>query len=181
MRIPIFFITALGLVVDSAPGVRADICFQYQTGGAPVVAKGAKLPAPESCEPLALFEAARPDSRFGAANALLCRDSGSILTYHYDYDACLGLGSYSESATCRLQLGNNNDLPTNGISCNGQYFALMPFQTGPAKQFTDPTLRAFYCNEPVPGYTVCNGSSKPPFTHPQTGESESPETKGRGQ
>jgi hypothetical protein len=57
MRIPIFFtILALGLVVAGAPSARADICFQYTTGGAPVVAKGAKLPAPNSCEPLALFE-----------------------------------------------------------------------------------------------------------------------------
>ncbi len=141
-------IVALGSVFVGLPAARADICFQYKTGGAPTVAKGAKLPAKNTCVPLALFEADEPGSRGGAANAMLCRDNDITLVFHYDYDACTGPGSYSESATCRLSIPNG-DLPTAASSCNGQYFVLMPNQSGPAKQFTDLTLSAWSCDGPA--------------------------------
>jgi hypothetical protein len=180
-------IATLAFVLASSPDARADICFQYKTGGAPVVAKGARLPPPNSCVPLALFEANEPGSRIGAANAMLCRDNDITLVFHYNYDACAGPGSYSESATCRLAIPNG-DLPSTASSCNGQYFVLMPNQSGPAKQFTDLTLNAWYCDgKDVPGggfSAQCLGFRLKPFSHPELGESmsnERPETPDRRQ
>ncbi|MGJ0507923.1 MAG: hypothetical protein ACR652_12545 [Methylocystis sp.] len=184
-------ILALGLVLAASLGAKADICFQYKTGGAPLVAKGAKLPAPNTCVPLAIFEAqeppGQPQGRLGAANAMLCKDKDITLLFHYDYDACIGPGSYSESATCRLstQLG---DLPSTASTCNGQYFVLMPNQSGPAKQFTDFTLNAWYCDGkdvPIDSAANCRGGlGWKPFSHPELGEGmshEGSEPRGKGQ
>jgi len=180
-------IAALGLVLAGSPGARADICFQYGSGGAPGVAKGAKLPDRNTCVPLAIFEANEPGTRIGAANAMLCRDNDITLVYHYNYDACTGPGGYSESATCRLAIPTG-DLPSTSSNCNGQYTVLMPNQTGPAKQFTDLTLKAWYCSgKDVPGggFTAqCLGFRFKPFSHPELDEStsnETPEPKARGQ
>jgi hypothetical protein len=177
-------IAGLGLVLVTSTGANADICFQYGTGGAPAVAKGAKLPAPNSCVPLALFEANEFGTRLGAANAMLCRDNDITLVYHYNYDACTGPGSYSESATCRLAIPNG-DLPSASSNCNGQYTGLLPNQTGPAKQFSDFTLKAWYCDgKDVPGGGFsAQCLSRWGFSHPEMGEDTSkgaPERQGRG-
>ena len=181
-------IVALGFA-RLPPGAQADICFQYKTGGAPLVAKGAKLPASNTCVPLALFEAQEPPGppRLGAANAMLCKDNDITLLFHYNYDAWTGPGSYSESATCRLST-KIGDLPSTASTCNGQYFVLMPNQSGPAKQFTDFTLNAWYCDGkdvPIDSAANCRaGLGWKPFSHPELGESmshEGPETRGRGQ
>jgi hypothetical protein len=120
-------IAALGLVVAGPPGARADLCFHYQkSGGGTLVAKGAKLPAPNTCETLPLFEtdggrggAAGTKGLEGAATGSICTDvAGATVIFHYTYDGCLGPASYFESATCRLQLQNGN-LPTTFGSCRG--------------------------------------------------------------
>jgi hypothetical protein len=187
MRTPIFFIiTGLGLVVASAPSAGADICFQYGSGGGPLVAKAMALPAPNSCLPLALYE---NGGREGAANAMICRDAANTLVYHYDYNSCTGPGNYSESATCRLSLTNGN-LPTSNPDghyvCNGQFAGLAPNQVAGAKQFTDNTLVASFCDDgPVPTGSACYGGDiilRRPFAHPEVSESMPPgrpETTGR--
>jgi hypothetical protein len=94
-------VAALGLVAASSPGFGADICFHYLgTGGGTLVAKGAKLPAPNTCETLALFEKLQTGHE-GAATGSICMDvNGATALFHYTYDGCTGY--YFESATCRL-------------------------------------------------------------------------------
>jgi hypothetical protein len=95
----------------------ADMCFRYQkTGGGTLVAKGAKLPAVNTCEPLPMFEFG---GLAGAATGSICRDINDFtIVFHYTYDACIGPGHYFESATCRLQI-QNGDLPTVSSTCRG--------------------------------------------------------------
>ena len=127
---PIFFITAaFGLVVASAPGARADMCFHYKnSGGGTLVAKGAKLPPVNTCEPLALYEReGQPPSPFthgleGAATGSICQDwAGATVVFHYTYDACMGPDSYFESGTCRFKLDNSGNIPTTDSTCRGTY------------------------------------------------------------
>lgn len=58
---------------------------------------------------------------------------------HYNYDSCLG-PSYTESATCRLQL-HNTGLPTTGGTCRG---------TANQGAFVDSTAVLTNCNVFVP-------------------------------
>jgi hypothetical protein len=113
---------AITLSVVTLSGAKADLCFRYGTGGGTLVAKGAKLPAQNTCDPLGLVEVGL-GGRGGAATGSICRDQtdGRTIIFHYNYDACVGPGSYFESATCRLQLNNANDLPTASGGCRGTY------------------------------------------------------------
>src|SRR5437667_11172654 len=109
-------IAAFGLVIASPPGAKADLCFHYKnSGGGTLVARGAKLPAINTCEPLALYEReGQPPSPInhgleGAATGSICQDwAGATVIFNYAYDACMGPNSYFESGTCRLQLQNGN-------------------------------------------------------------------------
>jgi|SRR6266568_1003209 hypothetical protein len=125
LRKGLLLIAALGLIIASQSGARADMCFRYQvTGGGTLVAKGAKLPAVNTCEPLAMFE---NGGLAGAATGSICRDINDFtIIFHYTYDACIGPGSYFESATCRLQIQNGN-LPTVSSSCRGTLAGGVPF------------------------------------------------------
>ena len=89
LRIAIF-----GLVVVSAPFAKADMCFRYTTtGGGTLVAKGGKLPATNTCEPLAFFE---EGGLAGAATGSICVDVNDFtVVLHYTYDGCIGPGSYT--------------------------------------------------------------------------------------
>ncbi len=114
-------VAALGLVIVSVPSARADLCFQYQkTGGGILVAQGATLPAVNTCQPLAMYEAAT-GGLAGAATGSICTDgtSDSTVVYHYTYNGCTG--DYYESGTCRLQLNGDGqhpgDLPTGSSTC----------------------------------------------------------------
>jgi len=178
-------IASLGLVLVNSPRSHADICFQYGTGGAPLVARGVSLPAKNSCVPLALFEANEFGTRLGAANGMLCRDNDITLVYHYNYNACTGPGNYAESATCRLAM-YTGDLPSTSSNCNGQYSAPLANQTGPVKQFSDFSLKAWYCNgKDVPGGGFsAQCLAQWGFSHPELGDNTSkeiPERQGRGQ
>jgi hypothetical protein len=54
---PIFFITvAFALVVASPQNARAALCFQYTKSGGGVSVAQADLPAPNTCQTLALYE-----------------------------------------------------------------------------------------------------------------------------
>jgi hypothetical protein len=128
---PIFFVTvAFGLVVSGAPGARADMCFHYRlSGGGTLVANGAKLPLPNTCASLALYEREgqplNPATHGleGSATGSICQDwAGATVVFHYTYDGCMGPDSYFESGTCRLQLKDGN-LPTTGSTCRGTYIA----------------------------------------------------------
>lgn len=206
MRIPFFIVTALGLLSASMPSARADICFHYGSGGGIAVAKGAKLPAPNTCIPATLVEVSTPTAqgRGGIATGTICTgDPGSsqpTLVYQYTYDACSGPGGYFESATCRISISNSStggviDLPSaepppgsQPSSCNGVYVGLPPNQSGPLKQFTDLTLNVWNCTNfpsvPGGGGAQCLGFARKPFSHPEVDEStpsEGPETKGWAQ
>jgi len=139
-------------VFASTPGARADMCFQYGTGGGIIIAIGAKVPTINTCTPVSLVEQIY-GGRLGLATGSICRsEEGSsrpTLVFQYTYDACTGPGGYFESATCRIDLNINGDLPTQPTNqnsyCNGVYVSLPPGQSGPLKQFNDATLKVWYC------------------------------------
>ncbi len=116
---------ALALMVVHEQSAKADLCFRYQaTGGGTLVAKAAKLPAVNTCEPLAMFESG---GLLGAATGSICVDVADFtIVFHYTYDGCIGPSSYFESATCRLQIQNGN-LPTVSSSCRGTLAGGTPF------------------------------------------------------
>ena len=134
------------------PTARADICFQYGTGGGVSVAVAAKVPAINNCSPVTLVEQVY-GGRLGVGTGSICRsEEGSsrpTLVYQYTYNACSGPGGYFESATCRIDLDINGELPTKPSDqnslCNGVYAGLMPNQSGPLKQFNDSTLKVWSC------------------------------------
>jgi hypothetical protein len=115
LRKGLLLTAALGLVVASASNVRADLCFRYaKSGGGTLVARGAQLPANNTCQPLGLFESG---GLLGAANGTICRDAtdGRTIIFHYTYDGCSS--NYFESATCRIQVDDSNH--TASSSCRG--------------------------------------------------------------
>jgi hypothetical protein len=103
----------------------ADICFEYGSGGGISVAKGASLPAVNACTRVTLVD---QGGRAGLATGSICTaEQGSgypLLVLQYTYTACTGPGSYFESATCRIRLHDQGDLPREKdpgqvSSCNG--------------------------------------------------------------
>ena len=109
--------TALSLVIVNSPSARADLCFRYMvSGGGTLVMKGLTLPAPNTCQPVAMYEA-NEGGLGGAATGSICFGGadGATIVFQYTYDGCTGY--YFESGICRLQLDRNNDLPTTGSSC----------------------------------------------------------------
>ena len=172
----------IGVSLSNLPDAKADLCFRYGSGGGIAVAKGAKLPEPGTCQPLALYEVA-PGGRAGAANGMICRDGpgagGLTIIFHYTYDACTGGGSYFESATCRLQLGSAGPgtLPTVSSSCRGTYgHAPSTPNPVPLKNFVDSTLKLDDCSgvdTTVPGGGGAQCSGKFGFSH-QEEEPEQP-------
>jgi hypothetical protein len=144
LRKALMLVVALGFVGTSPPNATAsDICFHYSSsGGGILVAPGASLPARNTCQPLAMYEAAA-GGLVGAATGSLCMDGtgGNTLVYHYTYDGCSG--DYHESGTCRIQIGTGV-LPTSpdsgqGSTCritlgNGVFY------------HEDPDLKAWTCD-----------------------------------
>ena len=148
---------------------RADICFEYGTGGFSI-AVGAKVPAvPDTCIRVSLAEQLGPGSRAGVATGTICRaaqgSSKPTLVVQYTYDSCVGPGSYFESATCRLDLDINGDLPSAKdpsqiSSCNGVYVGLLPGHSGPLHQLTDTTLKAWNCTPGPLGAVIGGGGAQ---------------------
>jgi hypothetical protein len=105
---------------------QADLCFRYQkSGGGTLVARGATLPAPDTCQTFAFFEKKEsPDDPglAGAATGSICvePEDETIAIFHYTYDGCMGPFSYFESATCRFQLRNDHSLPSIFGGCRGK-------------------------------------------------------------
>lgn len=52
----LMLMAVLGLAGVNAPSASADLCFRYGSGGGTMVARKAKLPAPDTCKTLAFFE-----------------------------------------------------------------------------------------------------------------------------
>jgi hypothetical protein len=145
---------SLGLAAAIPVAARADICFEYtgSSPGAVGIAIGAKVPpAPNSCITVSVVDQSAPG---GVATGSICRsEQGSsrpTLVYHYTYAACGG--SYFESATCRIDLDLNGDLPSQRTasqvsSCSGVAADPAPGQTSPLggwSYFND--LKAWNCN-----------------------------------
>jgi hypothetical protein len=112
--------TALSLVVVNSPSARADLCFRYvTTGGGTLVMQGVTLPAPNTCQPVAMYEAvdAPAPGLGGAATGSICFGGadGRTIVFQYTYDGCTG--NYFESGICRLQLPNDLSLPTISSTC----------------------------------------------------------------
>ncbi len=145
---------SLGLAVAAVAPARADICFEYtgSSPGAVGIAIGAKIPsAPNSCVTVSVVDQSAPG---GIATGSICRSEQGggrpTLVYHYTYNACTG--SYFESATCRLDLELNGDLPSQKTasqvsSCSGVAADPAPGQSaslGGWSYFND--LKAWNCN-----------------------------------
>jgi len=160
-------IATLGLICVNAASASADICFRYANGGGTLVAKGATLPAANTCISVAFFE---DGGLRGAATGSICTAAdGASVIFHYTYDGCLG--PYFESGFCRLQLGlqgpvltgretpgreapghfgsSRFGLPTTQSSCFGTYS--QPGSTSP-----DTSAKLQYCDAPpVPTGFTC--------------------------
>jgi hypothetical protein len=113
-------LTALSLVIVNEQSARADLCFRYTTsGGGTLVMQGVKLPAPNTCQPVAMYEAvdAPEPGLGGAATGSICFGGadGRTVVFQYTYDGCTG--NYFESGICRLQLPNDGSLPTISSTC----------------------------------------------------------------
>jgi hypothetical protein len=174
-RAILFSAALIGLSLANPPDAKADLCFRYGSGGGTLVAKGATIPREGTCQSLALYEV-QPGGRAGAANGLVCRDGpgsgGVTIIFHYNYDACIGPGSYTESATCRLQLNNAGNLPTVGSSCRG---------TANGSPFFDLTLRLDNCagvDTTVPGGGGGQCFAGSGFSHQKLDEEQSPGVQG---
>jgi hypothetical protein len=178
IRKTLLFVASVGPVFASTSGTRADICFEYGSGGFSI-AIGAKVPAaPNACITASLVEQAVPGSRGGVATGSICRseEGGSrpTLVFQYTYDSCTGPGSYFESATCRFDLEKNGDLPSQKpasqtSTCNGVFVGLLPGQSGQLRQFSDTTLKAWNCTPgafAVPGGGGAQCFGRGLFSHP---------------
>jgi hypothetical protein len=164
---------SLGLALVSADRARADICFQYNSGGGVVIALGAKVPAtPDTCERVT---AVSPQGG-GVATGSICLSRGNLstphnsnLVYQYSFTGCSNI--YFESATCHILLDDNFQLPTQypgsqRTSCSGVVAHMLPGQSSPLGGFSrKDDLKAWNCTaEPgtvVAGYYSC--SPFPPF------------------
>jgi hypothetical protein len=162
-------------------GARADICFQYGSGGGVTVAKGVTLPAENACLPVSLVDRG---VALGIGTGTICTGGDPpgtgvpSLVYQYTYTACVG--PWFEAGTCRIELDVTGgfpraDLPPDQESAKGQkgncniFYASLD-ENGKV-QFThtiDASLRAWKCNIP----TVAHGDASTcartpaPFSHP---------------
>jgi hypothetical protein len=166
----LFSAAVVGLSLANPPNARADLCFHYGTGGGTLVARDATLPKQGTCQPLALSESG---SLIGAANGMICRDTvgGVTIVFHYTYDACIGPGSYFESATCRLQLNNDGNFPTVSGACRGVFAG----GSGSLTAFDDITPKIEQCtgvDVPGGGGGQCFGKG---FFHKVLDENQSPD------
>lgn len=147
-------------LVCAADARAQSICFQADSGGGVLIAKGAQVPPKGVCTPVALVEEVTTSpGRAGLATGSICRDSfdGTSLVYQYTYTACTGPGGYFESATCGISLGLEGQLPQqpsekNG-ACNGVFAVLEGStvgnpKTAPLTQFTELSLRVWNCPPP---------------------------------
>jgi hypothetical protein len=134
--IAVFF--ALGHA--SVPDARAALCFQYTKSGGGISVAQADIPAPNQCQTFALYEVGTdPNSTLlGAGTGSLCTSTNSpMVIFHYTYEGCrpLGRDNYFESGTCRLQLDQNGNLPTQFSVCRGALITGRPGLTGKAGNF----------------------------------------------
>ena len=140
---------SLGLAIVSTAPALADICFEYTSGGGVGVAVGAKVPAHNTCERVTIVGA---DASL--ATGSICKsqlgDARPTLYYHYVLMGCTG--SYFETATCHVDLGQQEDLPSGkpegqDTSCTGVFAGLTPNQSGPLRAFSNyRDLKAWNCN-----------------------------------
>jgi hypothetical protein len=126
---------ALGIAAVNPRSVQADLCFHYPNHefgalGGTLVAKGARLPAENTCESLTMYEVNGPDGTMeGFATGVLCRNApdkvagnpAPRLSLFFVYNACLGPGKF-EAVTCQLEPSGGAGqvtLPTTRSSCRG--------------------------------------------------------------
>jgi hypothetical protein len=145
LRKGLMLMVALGLIGSGALSARADLCFHYTvSGGGTNVAKGAKIPQKNTCEPLAMFE---PDGLMGAATGSICTAvDGQSAIYHYIYQGCTG-DPYFETGTCTIGL-QNGALPTGGSQnneCNVMSGGAPASGTTPLKAQFDSSLSVTDC------------------------------------
>jgi hypothetical protein len=87
------------------------------TGGGVLVMQGVTLPAPNTCQPVAMYEAVG-GTFAGAATGMICLDGtdNRTLVLQYTFVGCTA--DYFESGICRLQLsGDIGGLPTTSSTC----------------------------------------------------------------
>jgi hypothetical protein len=142
---------SLGLALVSTVPARADICFEYiVSGGGVSIALGAKVPAaPNTCENVTVVS----PTDGGVATGSICRsEEGSgrpTLVYQYSYSACTS--PYFETATCRIELDIDSQLPAQRTdsqlsSCTGVYTGMAPGQSSQLHGFSYlDDLKAWNC------------------------------------
>lgn len=142
---------SLGLALVSTAPARADICFEYTVSGGGVgIALGAKVPAtPNTCERVTVVSPVDGSVATGS----ICRSGeGSgrpTLVYQYSFSACTS--PYFETATCRIDLDINSQLPaqkptSQSSSCTGVFVGMAPLQSSPLTGFSYlDDLKAWNC------------------------------------
>jgi hypothetical protein len=166
---------SLGLALVSTAPARADICFEYTVSGGGVgIALGAKVPAtPNACERVTVVS--QVDG--SVATGSICRSqegSGSpTLVYQYSLSACTSPSF--ETATCRIELDINSQLPaqkpaSQSSSCTGVFAGMAPGQSSPLFGFSHlDDLKAWNCTAGpfavIGGASTCFARGK--GTHPR--------------
>ena len=143
LRKALLLTAALSLIIGSTPNAGgADLCFRYKkSGGGTLVARGAQLPARDTCHSLALFESG---GQGGHANGMICRDNveSTTIRFHYTYDGCLGGPTWFESGTCYIQLTANNGFVSSSCRFSGnsrtQTWATARFRPTSSRDRSEP-------------------------------------------
>jgi hypothetical protein len=163
LRRNLMLTASVGLAIVSTAPARADICFEYTvSGGGVATAIGAKVPVnPNTCDRVTVVT-----DDGGVATGSICRSQqgagGPVLVYHYVFNGCAT--PYFESATCRIRLEDQGDLPSDRAgaftrqtsSCSGVVSGMAPGQTSPLRGFSySNDLKAWNC---TPGpFVVISG------------------------
>jgi hypothetical protein len=167
--------------IFASPAARADICFQYDSGGGILVAKGAALPAEDACLPVALVD---QGVALGMATGSICTGGDPqgtgvpSLVFQYTYTACT-LPAWFEAGTCRIELNVTGGFPRGDLpsekqpgqksGCNIVFATMDANATAPLKQATDSSLKAWKCNIPSVAHGDASTCQKfgGPFSHPK--------------
>src|SRR5262249_10161496 len=139
---------SLGLALVSTAPARADICFEYNSGGGVGYAVGAKVPAANTCERGTVVFSA-----YGAvATGSVCTSPGGFPTLVYQSSLSPCTPPYFESAPCHVELNiGTQDLPSQPTgsqrsSCSGVSTHMPPGQYAPMSGFSNAdALKAWNC------------------------------------
>lgn len=179
LRKELLLVASLGPIF-AISAARADICFQYKSGGGILVAKGAALPAENACLPVALVD---QGVALGMATGSICTGGDPqgtgvpSLVFQYTYTACTP-PAWFEAGTCRIELNVTGGFPRGDLpsyrddnqksGCNIVFATMDANATAPLKQTSDNSLKAWKCDIPSVAHgdaSTCRGFAGR-FSHP---------------